>query len=271
MMRDNTPVMNRSKKRHSISIQWAAIHALFMREILTRFGHYRLGYLWVVLEPAMHVGFMLILFGAVIKHTIPGMSYSIFLIGGILPWFLFSNSAGRALGAVAGNKGLFHYRIIKPIDAIAARVALEAVIYFLTFVFFALILALLGDYIDLNHIPILLLCWVGVVIYSFAISLIMMVVGSYSGDIEKVVGAVLRIMYFASGILYSVHAIPEKYQPYILWNPIVHVIEVMRFSLSPQYPIGHVSLLYFFVCTFILLGFGLLVYRARERAMLTSS
>jgi capsular polysaccharide transport system permease protein len=271
MMRDSLAAMKSLKKRSSISIQWAAIHALFMREILTRFGHYRLGYLWVVLEPAMHVGFMLILFGAVIKHTIPGMSYSIFLIGGILPWFLFANSAGRALGAVAGNKGLFHYRIIKPIDTIAARVALEAVIYFITFLFFVLILSFFGDYISLYHIPTLLLCWAGVIVYSFAVSIIMMVIGSYSGDIEKVVGAMLRIMYFASGILYSVHSIPEKYQIYILWNPIVHVIEVMRFSLSPQYPIGHVSLVYFFGCTFVLLCFSLLAYRARERYMLTSS
>ncbi len=271
MMRTDLMSTSQSKKRSSIAIQWAAICALFMREILTRFGHYRLGYLWVVLEPAMHVGFMMVLFGAVIKHTIPGMSYSMFLIGGILPWFLFSNSAGRALGAVAGNKGLFHYRIIKPIDTIIARVGLESFIYFLTFLFFALILAFFGDFISLSHIPILLLCWLGVILYSFSVSLIMMVIGSYSGDIEKIVGAVLRIMYFASGILYSVHIIPERYQIYILWNPIVHVIEVMRFSLSPQYPIGHVSLFYFFSCTFVLLCFGLLMYRARERAMLTSS
>lgn len=260
-----------SKKRSSIAIQWAAIHALFMREILTRFGHYRLGYLWVVLEPAMHVGFMIVIFGAIIKHTIPGMSYSMFLISGILPWFLFANSAGRALGAVAGNQGLFHYRIIKPIDTIVARVGLESFIYFLTFLFFILILSFFGDFISLSHIPMLLLCWLGVILYSFAVSLIMMVVGSYSGEIEKVVGAIFRIMYFASGIIYSVHVIPEKYQLYILWNPIVHIIEMMRFSLAPEYPVGHVSLLYFFICTFVLMCFGLLAYRARERAMLTSS
>ena len=270
-MRTDLMSTSPSKKRSSLAIQWAAIHALFMRELLTRFGHYRLGYLWVVLEPAMHVGFMLVLFGAVVKHTIPGMSYSMFLIGGILPWFLFANSAGRALGAVAGNQGLFHYRIIKPIDTIVARVALESVIYFLSFIFFVIVLAMFGDYISLSHLPTLMLCWAGVILYSFSISLIMMVVGTYSNEIEKFFGLVLRVMYFLSGILYSVHTIPEKYQVYVLWNPIVHIIEVMRFSLSPQYPIGHVSLIYFFTCTIIILCFALLAYRARERAMLTSS
>jgi capsular polysaccharide transport system permease protein len=259
------------QKRPSLSIQISAVHALFMREILTRFGHYRLGYLWAIIEPAIHVCFMLLLLGGLSKHTIPGIDYSVFLIAGILPWFMFSNSVNRALGAVEGNKGLFHYRVIRPVDTIISRVALEAVIYIFCFMFFLMGLFFFGIDLSVSHIPLLFLCWFGMIALSFSVSLIMMVIGSYSQEIEKIVNAVMRILYFASGIVFSVHMVPVKYQGYILWNPVVHGIETMRYALSPSYPIHHVSLVYFFGSIIILLLLGLLMYRAREKAMLTTS
>ncbi|HAX2293506.1 TPA: ABC transporter permease, partial [Escherichia coli] len=49
--------------RSGFEVQKAAVHALFLRELRTRFGKYRLGYLWAVLEPAAHLLIMLAIFG----------------------------------------------------------------------------------------------------------------------------------------------------------------------------------------------------------------
>ncbi|ETJ41004.1 ABC-2 type transporter, partial [human gut metagenome] len=41
--------------RSGFEVQVAAVKALFFREIRTRFGKFRLGYLWAILEPASHL------------------------------------------------------------------------------------------------------------------------------------------------------------------------------------------------------------------------
>ena len=258
-------------RRSGFQIQAAAIRALFLRELQTRFGGYRLGYFWAIMEPGMHVLFMVLLLSTVMGRTIPGMSYGLFLVSGILPWFMFSNIITRALGAVSANKGLFNYRPVKPIDAVIARAALELSIYFWVYVVMLMVLAWMGEPVSMSNIPLLLLTWSMLWLLSFGISLVMMVLGHYSEEVSKVVSIATRILYFTSGILYSVHAIPQQYQIYVLWNPVLHAIEYIRHCISPAYPADHISLAYLTVTTIVMLFVGLLLYKYRERRMMTST
>ena len=260
----------RLKPRGGLAVQYAAIRALFLREFQTRFGHYRLGYLWAILEPALQVFFFLIIFGAIMKRAIPGMDYSLFLINGMLPFFMFMRSATRSLSAVESNTGLFSYRSVKPIDALIARTALESALYFAVYIIFSSILLLIGKEINFSHIPFLLLCWFLLFIFSIGFSLIMMVLGNLSEEIGKFIGAIFFIFYLASAIIYSVHIVPVQYQSYILWNPIVHCLESMRHAVSPTYPADHVSILYFIKSLIVILFLGLLLYRVSEKGMLKS-
>ncbi|HEN6956346.1 TPA: ABC transporter permease, partial [Escherichia coli] len=115
--------------RSGFEVQKAAVHALFLRELRTRFGKYRLGYLWAVLEPAAHLLIMLAIFGFFMHRTMPDISFPVFLINGIIPYFIFSNIATRSIGAIEANQGLFNYRPVRPIDTIIARAILEVLIY----------------------------------------------------------------------------------------------------------------------------------------------
>jgi capsular polysaccharide transport system permease protein len=260
-----------NRRRSSLSIQAAAIRALFLRELQTRFGRYRLGYLWAILEPGLHVITMLLLFGAVLKRTIPGMEYPLFLVNGILPWFMFARTATRALGAVAANKGLFNYRPVLPIDSVIARSALEGVLYFNVYIIVMIGLWWLGFEISFSHIPLLALTWLLLWFFSLGFAMVMMVIGHISEEISKVMSVAIRILYLTSGVLYSLHVIPDKYHKYILWNPVPHALESMRNAIDPEYPITHVSYGYFSCSVLVMMVFGMLVYKARERKMMTSA
>ena len=60
--------------RSGFEVQKVTVEALFLREIRTRFGKFRLGYLWAILEPSAH---LLILLGIYAphdaRHLIPGV------------------------------------------------------------------------------------------------------------------------------------------------------------------------------------------------------
>ena len=121
------------RRRNGLKVMLAAIHALLMRELQTRFGGYRLGYLWAPLEVFLQVSVYLVIFGALMHRILPGMEYSIFLLSGIIPYTMFNRIVTRSMGAVEANRGLLMYRSVKHIDVIMARGFLELIIYFFSF------------------------------------------------------------------------------------------------------------------------------------------
>ena len=125
--------------RSGLNVQSATINALFFREIRTRFGKFRLGYLWAILEPSAHLLILMAIFGFIMHRTMPDISFPVFLLNGIIPFFIFSNISTRSLGAIDANQGLFNYRPVKPIDTVLARAMLETIIYVTVYIFLMLI------------------------------------------------------------------------------------------------------------------------------------
>lgn len=259
------------KQRSGLAVMGAALHALLMREMQTRFGSYRLGYFWAPLEVMLQMIIYLVVFGAIMQRVLPGMDYSLFLLAGLAPFFMFQRNVTRALGAVEANQGLLMYRAVRHIDVILARCILELVIYFFTF---WLLLGLLWAFADIPfsvaHLHIVLIGWAGMFFLSFGLALIMMMIGFYGGEISKVISIIFTILYFISGIIYSVHMVPEPYLGYLLYNPIVHNIELMRHALSPTYPIHHIDMWYFVKWTVAVNFLGLLLYKALEKDLIRS-
>ena len=261
----------RLKPRGGLRVMRVAIWALLLRELQTRFGQYRLGYVWVLLEPLLSIGIMIFLFGTVMQRTLSGMEYEIFLLNGIIPFFMFRSGVTQALSATQSNKGLFSYRPVKPIDALLARIFLEFLLKFIAYTFFSLAFLWFGSSISFEHIPALLFYWLLLFIFMLAFSLIFMVIGDFSKEVGKFLSVGFLILYLLSGILYSIQIIPVQYREYLLWNPLIHIIELMRHAVAPAYElVSGISLSYFVIWIILSLFIGLLLYKRFERQMVKS-
>lgn len=261
----------RFKPRGGIQVMLASIRALFLRELQTRFGHYRLGYVWAFLEPALNVIFMLILFGAIVKRVLPGIDYTVFLINGILPYFAFMRSVTQSIPAIEANRGLLSYRNVRPIDTVIARTGLEFVLYFVCYLLLSAVMLWIGFSISFSFIPTLLFYWLCLIGLTLGVASIMMVVGELSKEIGKLVSSVSIILYFMSGAMFPLHFVPEQYLKYIMWNPLAHLFELMRHAVSPSYSVvSGTSFGYFLVCMIVVLFLGLLLNQSlSERLMKT--
>ena len=258
------------KHRSGLKVMGAAFHALLMRELQTRFGGYRLGYLWAPLEVLFQVLIFLVIFGVIIERALPGMSFPLFLVTGMVPFKMFERISTRALGAVEANQGLLMYRSIRHIDVIIARSFLELVIYFITSIILLVGLAFFGDYASLENLHIILFCWITLFMFSFGVALIMMIIGYYGGEVSKIIAIFFTILYFASGIIYPIHVIPEPYFSYLLYNPFIHNIELIRHAFSPNYPAYHIDIMYFLKWMVAVNFLGLLMYKAVEKDLIRS-
>lgn len=261
----------RFKPRGGIQVMLASIRALFLRELQTRFGHYRIGYVWAFLEPALNVIFMLILFGAIVKRVLPGIDYTVFLINGILPYYAFMRSVTQSIPAIEANRGLLSYRNVRPIDTVIARTGLEFVLYFVCYLLLSAVMLWIGFSISFSFIPSLLFYWLCLIGLTLGVASIMMVVGELSKEIGKLVSSVSIILYFMSGAMFPLHFVPEQYLKYFMWNPLAHLFELMRNAVSPNYHVVQgVSLGYVLICMLVVLFLGLLLNQSlSERLMKT--
>lgn len=256
--------------RSGFEVQQATVKALFLREIRTRFGKYRLGYLWALLEPSSHLLIMMAIFGFVMHRTMPDISFPVFLLNGLIPYFIFSNISTRSVDAIEANQGLFNYRPVKPIDTIIARAILESLIYVIVYVILMTIVGLLGENFSIINLLKLICSWVLLIIFSCGVGLIFMVLGNRIPEGVKFLPVILKPLYFISGIMFPLHAIPKQYWSLILWNPIIHAVELSRESVVPGYVSEGVSLGYLSICALASIFIGLTCYRRFEESMLTT-
>ncbi len=116
-------------------------------------------------------------FGYIMHRTMPDISFPVFLLNGLIPFFIFSSISNRSVGAIEANQGLFNYRPVKPIDTIIARALLETLIYVAVYILLMLIVWMAGEYFEITNFLQLVLTWSLLIILSCGIGLIFMVVG----------------------------------------------------------------------------------------------
>ncbi len=239
--------------------QFRVVHALLLREMQTRFGRRPLGFGWLFLEPLIFAGMMATLreltgFGV----SVPGVSIFVFALVSYLPFFTFRAIVARA-PQLRGSLRLLYHTPIKLIDLVLARHVLEAAAVITVMAVLVLGVSLYGN-APPSSIPILALGLVLLFLYSHGLG---MLAGAASAMWEisgKIIQPLLFLSLPLSGAIMALHSLDPAIQEVLLWNPQVHVHEMMREGffgekLPSYYDIGYVS---FWVAAVNLLGLAAL-------------
>ena len=89
-------------------------------------------------------------------------------------------------------------------------------------------------------------------------------------ELGKVVPLLTRPLFFISGLFFSLNDIPSQYHHYLLWNPILHAIELIRNACYPSYNADSVSMGYLAFIALATVFFGLAMYRLDWKRMVAS-
>src|SRR5271154_7236383 len=93
-----------------LGIQRRVLHALLMREIITRFGRENLGVLWLVGEPMLFTLGVATLWAAAGLHHRSPIPIVAFAVTGYSTVLMWRNSANRAGSSIQANKQLLFHR-----------------------------------------------------------------------------------------------------------------------------------------------------------------
>ncbi len=226
------------EKRSSWEIQKAVINSLFLREMKTRFGAYNLGYFWALIQPASIILILWTIMSFRTKNAISGIEFTMILFTGLLPYRLFANIVTRLANGISSNKGLFNYRQVKPIDTMIARCILESLVYFMVFIFLIIVGTIIGFNTKITHIPALILVSSVLITFAFSLGLLFAILGAFSENIPKFIEILMRLIFYSSGVFFSIHSIPEEYRWFLLLNPMLNFIELLRWSyFGETYPL----------------------------------
>lgn len=248
--------------RSSLAIAFSVGKALFLREAVSRLSAGRAAWLWMLLEPVVHVAFIMALFTFVRVRVVPGAEVAIWLLTGLVSFFVARDTALRSTQAITANKALFAYRQVLAVDTVMVRGAVEG--------FFGLIVALLlligsalVGFEVIPHDPLrVLLAFAGLWLCGLGLGLVMSVASVLVPELGKLVKMLFLPLYFLSGVIFPLAQVPQQYREWLFYNPFAHGVEWVRagfFALYHMAPEASLHYLYGFALVTLFFGLALQV------------
>ncbi|HSV68801.1 MAG TPA: ABC transporter permease [Methylibium sp.] len=256
-------------KRTPWQIQRAVVFALFMRELKGRVGHQWLGLLWTLVEPVVHVVVVLLMFVYLRHVTRANVELPVYLVTGLLPFFMFRNLALRCADAVTQNRGLFAYRQVKPIDTIVSRALLELSVYSAVYLLLLAGLAWLGFTVwPARPLPLAAMSLV-LIALGGALGLVLAIVTHERPRLRSLVGMAFLPLYLMSGVIIPLDRVPAAYLEWLMLNPVLHLVELSRAGFIAYYPpLPGATLAYPAAVALGLAALGMNLYRVQRRELL---
>ena len=258
-------------KRTPWEIQRAVLFALIQREMKARFGGRWLGAFWVLFEPIAHLSYLMVLFGVIRERIIPGVPFVMFLLTGVIPFIMFRSVSLRVMGSVDGSRGLFGYRQVKPIDPIVARATLDVLLYGIVFVIFLAVFGWSGLKWLPDH-PLEVFVSLAVLItFGFGLGLLFVVLTDDFPKVRVFIRLAYLPMYLISGVIFPTANLSQDALDWLLWNPLLHLMEDIRGAFFDEYqPVPEATLVYPSAVALVTLAVALSLYRLRRKRLLAT-
>lgn len=244
------------------------IVALMLREMATTYGRSPGGYLWAVLEPAAGIALLTVIFSIGFKSPPIGTNFPIFYATGMVPFLLYMDVSGKVSLSIVFSKPLLGYPSVKFLDALIARFLINFITQILVaYVIFAAILLIFETrtVLDLPKMG-LSLAMAGAL--AFGIGTMNCFLMTMFPVWKRIWNIVNRPLFIISCIFFVFDTIPEPYRGYLWYNPLIHVVGMMRDAFFPSYHATYVSPAYVFGLSLSLTVFGLVFLARYHRDLL---
>jgi lipopolysaccharide transport system permease protein len=194
-----------------------------------------IGVAWAVIRPVSTMLILVLVFGKLARLDPGGVDYPLLVLSGMLPWQLFASGMSEAGNSLVTNNNLiskvYFPRLIVPLSA----TGISVVDFLVTFPILAFLMVT-----DSHHLAVtwrllflpafLALAWLA----SVGAGLWLAALNVRFRDVRYVIPFIVQFGLYLSPVGFSLSAmnrIPEAYRTLYALNPMVGVIEGVRWSL----------------------------------------
>lgn len=256
---------------------WArrgVLTTLVTRDLRVRYAQSALGYVWTVLDPLLMSLIYYVVFVLILKRGDLGhQPYFLFLVIGLLSWQWFSASLTDTSRALISEAKLVRStnlpREIWVVRVIASK-GVEFVFSLPVLVVFLLFYIVRGQAHLNGWLVLFPFALVLEAVALLGLGLILAPVTVLVTDMQRVVRIVLRMLFYATPVIYTTHLVDAPYNKIFWLNPMTGILELMRagFFRHDRYPIVWGAVATSVAVSVLLLFVGVAVFRRLERPVL---
>jgi len=204
---------------------------LAWRDLAVRYKQTAIGVAWAVIRPTLTMLIFTVMFSRLAKLPSEGNApYSVMVLAGMLPWFLFSTILSEASNSLVANSNLigkvYFPRLIVP----SATIAVALVDFAITFVLLLLMMVWYGFLPDwrIAFLPWFVLLGI---LASLGPALYITALNVKYRDFRYIIPFILQFGLYVSPVGFSSAVVPEKWRMLYSLNPVVGVIDGFRWCL----------------------------------------
>lgn len=244
-----------------LAITARVVAALLLRETRVRFGRSQIGYLWAILEPLGGVIIFASVFHVIGRIPDVGHSLYLFLALGMLGHSMQRRLAVQLGSAFEANQALLSFPIVRRVDTLLARGILEIATSILSMGIIIAGLIIVDDIPPPAHLDIFAGGIAALALLGFGLGTMNAVLNSHFGSWRHIEALIHRPLFLMSGVFFVPSTMPTAVTDILVWNPILHAIDWLRYGYYEGYRPDFISFEY-------LIGWGLattLIGLAAER------
>jgi ABC-type polysaccharide/polyol phosphate export permease len=203
------------------------IRLLVVRDLTVRYKRSNLGVWWTVLNPLLTSGALWVVFGQIFRFNIPGVSYVVYLLSGVLLMTFFSQGV-VATGSSIVNSSSILTKVNVPPETFAFSASIAGAVNFMLGLVPLLIVQLVtGTGIPwtfvLVPIPVLfmlaLVAGLGLLVASAAV---------FFYDVLDLTGILIQLITYLTPSFYPIEIVPEQFLRLLQANPVYSYLLVFR-------------------------------------------
>ena len=194
------------------------------REFQARYRNSLFGAAWTVLNPLAMILIYTLVFSQVMRARLPGVdssfAYSIFLMAGLLPWGLFTETLSRYQNMFLENANLIKKvsfpKLCLPLIGLLNSLVNFAIIFGL-FLAFLLMSGNFPGWVAWSIIPLLLLQ----ILFTVGLGMLLGILNVFFRDVGQFFPIFLQFWFWLTPIIYAVDIVPEAFRAPLTLNPLL--------------------------------------------------
>ena len=206
------------------------LYFLIWRDVKVRYKQTLLGAAWAILQPLLTMIVFSIFFGKLARMPSDGVPYPLFAYVALVPWTFFANGLTLSSNSLVSNQTLlrkvYFPRLVIPVSAVASGLLDFAIA-------FVVLLGLAARYgvtptANMLWLPVLVLL---ALVTALGVGLWFAALNVLYRDIQYIVPFLVQVWLYATPIVYPSSLVPERWRTLSAINPMVGVVEGVRWTL----------------------------------------
>lgn len=200
---------------------------LISRDFKVKYKRSVLGILWSILYPLLTMLVLALVFTNIFKASIPGVSYLVYLLSGLVVFNFFSEATNLAMSSIVANFSLINKVYIPKYIFPLSKVLFVGINFLLTLIPLYIIIFATGTSVSIYHLllPFMYIC---LLMFIIGFGLILSTIAVFLRDMFYIYGIIITLWMYLTPILYPMSLIPEKYQLIFKLNPLYYFVDFGR-------------------------------------------